>query len=157
MRDIRLLWSKLYNTLFYFPKLKKEVLEAGSIRDKSFTSLEDDKLLKLAYRKIKEKEIYKKLRRKDVILWKVLYLKKLVREIGKCEKCGGHQGGLTIDHIIPNFILKDMGIDPDYHYDERNFRLLCKICNISKSMHLDFTDPRTKPLLLELLKQVVPS
>jgi 5-methylcytosine-specific restriction endonuclease McrA len=158
MRRIRRLIAQWYNRLFYFPKLKQRVLETADLRDKSESGLkaiaDNERLLKLAYRKIKEKEAYKKLRRKDVILWKVLYGKKLALTIGKCEKCGGRNGGLTVDHIIPNSILKDFGVDPELHYDERNLRLLCKCCNSLKSNHLDFSDDRTKPLLLELLLKV---
>lgn len=88
----------------------------------------------------------------DYYVWKSRLLKKLKLEIGMCEKCKRNDLGYTIDHIIPQAILKDMGIEPHKDRNEGNLRLLCQLCNTRKGERLDFTDKRTKPLLLEYLK-----
>jgi 5-methylcytosine-specific restriction endonuclease McrA len=91
---------------------------------------------------------------KDVMAILYLIRERLIREIGRCEKCHTTSFPLTLDHIIPKFVLWDFGINADTYVEEGNFRLLCKPCNMLKSNHLDFTDPRTKPLLLGLLSKI---
>jgi hypothetical protein len=90
---------------------------------------------------------------KQYLLWKAYELRRMKQDIGYCENCGRTEQ-LTIDHIIPQAVLKMMGIDPLEERDLRNFQLLCKICNGNKKNYLDFSNMRTKPLLLEYLKRV---
>lgn len=91
----------------------------------------------------------------DYWKWKAAYLKHLKATIGMCEKCGRTgENHLTIDHIIPQAILKSMGIEAHLDRETKNLRLLCRICNTNKGHFLDFTDKRTKPLLLMYLKMV---
>lgn len=93
-------------------------------------------------------------------LFKRLIRKKLIRENGAvCEKCGRKfnsvkGAGISLDHIIPQSILRDMGFSVEDMCDERNFQLMCQSCNAQKGNSLDFTNPKTKPLLLEYLGRV---
>lgn len=68
----------------------------------------------------------------------------------QCERTK-HQ---TIDHIIPKQILLFFGIDSDRTFMPNNLQILCRICNAFKANRLDFTNPRTKELLQELLNEV---
>lgn len=64
-----------------------------------------------------------------------------------CEKCGRIKN-LTLDHIIPSILLLDMGYkEEELKNPELNWRVLCRICNNLKGMHIDFTDKRTARLL----------
>ena len=73
--------------------------------------------------------------------------------IGKCEDCGRTEM-LTLDHIIPLIILRDFGFNPKKFFDKENLRLICRPCNGIKSGRLDFSDPRTKKLLLKYLEMI---
>lgn len=111
-------------------------------------------LLMQLKREIIEREEQKgRAKKGDVYAWKIIFGNKMKKEVSFCEKCGGKYD-LTLDHIVPNFVLKDMGIDTERYNDERNFRILCKFCNGLKGSHLDFTDLRTKPMLISLLNQI---
>lgn len=90
---------------------------------------------------------------KEYLFWKAHEAKRMKAEIGCCEKCQ-RTDNLTVDHIIPQDVLRMMGIDPEAERDTRNFRLLCKICNGQKANRLDFTDHRTKALLIEYAHRV---
>ena len=74
--------------------------------------------------------------------------KRLIKEDSKCEECGETER-LTIDHIIPCCILRDMGFG--FYEDDENIRLMCETCNDKKSERLDFTEPRNIPLLRRYL------
>lgn len=70
-----------------------------------------------------------------------------------CEQCGETKWKyLNVDHIIPCAMLKDMGID--FYRDDDNIRILCYVCNQKKQARLDFSDPRTIPLLRKYLDEV---
>jgi 5-methylcytosine-specific restriction endonuclease McrA len=56
---------------------------------------------------------------------------------------------LTIDHIIPKAILFTLNL-LDYPGRD-NLELLCKECNTRKASQLDFTNPRTIPMLRKFL------
>ena|SRR3990167_3076594 len=96
---------------------------------------------------IKDEQVSEKLGKKNVILfeqdWKADNSK-------ICEKCGRKEN-LTLDHIIPKQIVIMFGIDLTLHLWRKNFQTLCKICNLFKMGKLDFSNPKTKPLLLELI------
>jgi len=59
---------------------------------------------------------------------------------------------LTVDHIIPMFILKDFGLTLEQMYEKKFLKILCRKCNSMKANHLDLTDSRTKELLYDLLE-----
>ena len=74
---------------------------------------------------------------------------------GICVKCKVRIDKLTVDHIIPVDVLKTLdssGNLVDSWYD--NFELVCAACNSFKANHLDKTNPKTIPLLKELLKRL---
>ena len=75
----------------------------------------------------------------------------LQKRENKCETCGRTEW-LTLDHIIPIQLLKDMGFsDEEMYAEEGLLRLLCRPCNVLKKNHLDFSDKRTVKLLEWLL------
>lgn len=74
-----------------------------------------------------------------------------IKDIGKCERCGNKKN-LTYDHIIPCKILKMFNIDPLREFWEENSQCYCHACNTMKADNLDFSNPKTKELLLTLLK-----
>lgn len=76
-----------------------------------------------------------------------------IKEDSVCEKCGTKEIKLTVDHIVPCSILSDLGIT-DFYEDTDNFQILCIDCNTSKRAHLDFSEPRTKQLLLKYLNLI---
>ena len=70
-----------------------------------------------------------------------------------CFKCPLKKA-LTVDHIIPQSILRNLNIDPKKTYDEDNLQVLCFACNMAKGQQLDFSNPKTKVLLLKYLAQM---
>lgn len=76
-----------------------------------------------------------------------------VKDHPNCEKCGRNQN-LTYDHIIPKSILTNFNIDGTSQFWEENSRTLCFACNTLKANNLDLTTPKTKELLLELIKSL---
>ena len=81
--------------------------------------------------------------------------KDLIAKSPKCRKCGRAER-LTLDHIIPEKILRDFGIDTAVEMLENNYQILCQFCNRFKSDRLDFSIPETKEILLELLNNIYP-
>lgn len=77
---------------------------------------------------------------------------------GKCVRCGRiatePNVQLTLDHIIPEMLLARMGIDVERWWDEDNIQILCRMCNVQKGNQLDFTNPKTKELLLKYLAKI---
>lgn len=73
----------------------------------------------------------------------------------KCTKCGT-KDDLSIDHIIPVRILKEMGFYSIETYNhkkhKRNLTLLCRPCNNKKGDTLDLTDTKIRKLLAWYLK-----
>jgi 5-methylcytosine-specific restriction endonuclease McrA len=83
---------------------------------------------------------------------------KLIQRDGEyCQICKGTTN-LTLDHIIPCAILQFLGIDRaeshKWRYHSQNFQLLCKQCNQLKRDRINWTDPRSKPLLLEYIENL---
>lgn len=76
-----------------------------------------------------------------------------------CEKCKSRKN-LSVDHIVPVSILSDLYLDTekDQHFllynDERNFQVLCKYCNVCKGGRIDIRNPKTIPLLKEILDKI---
>lgn len=79
----------------------------------------------------------------------------LVADAVKCENpvCEETQN-LTVDHIVPMAILQDMGYDRDRYWDEENMQVLCMRCNKYKNNRLDFSNKKTKPILLKYLNEI---
>jgi len=70
-----------------------------------------------------------------------------------CEKCGKWDN-LTLDHIIPVQMIKEMGIEEDKKFMPENYRVLCRICNSFKGNRLDYSEKRTKELLIKYLEAI---
>ena len=67
-----------------------------------------------------------------------------------CNRCR-REKELTIDHIIPQSLLAQMGFDVEKMWDEQNLQILCRYCNTFKGNKLDFADKKTKPLIQKYL------
>lgn len=77
--------------------------------------------------------------------------RRIINENSVCEECEMtyEEVKLTIDHIIPVVVMKELKID--FYSDDDNFRILCRTCNRKKRDQLDFKDERTKKLLIKYL------
>lgn len=78
---------------------------------------------------------------------------KLMLEAPMCIKCG-RTSVLTLDHIVPVAYLADMGHDVLRDIVDDNYQLLCKPCNLFKADRLDFSNPKTKEILIRLLEKL---
>lgn len=78
---------------------------------------------------------------------------KLKEQYGKCAKCERTEN-LTLDHLVPQSLLRDMGVDIEHEIIEDNYQILCRICNQYKSSRLDFANPQTKVVLVRLLERL---
>lgn len=76
------------------------------------------------------------------------YKKRLQRNGGQCQhpRCTTTLN-LTVDHIIPRQLLKCFGMEHFADTDEDNFQVMCKKHNVEKANQLDYTNPKTLPLL----------
>lgn len=85
----------------------------------------------------------------------VITLEELINRDGKhCRRCN-REDWLTIDHVVPVSLIRDMGVSEMESYtDAENLQILCKICNGFKANRLDFSDPRTKSVLMRLLEKL---
>lgn len=118
--------------------------------------LEAKLLAKLEAEVIEEEQFQEKLKKNTKAFMKQ-FKKRLLRNGNRvCESCGRDcsDKNATVDHIVPRSILRSMGFTEKQLCDERNLRLLCVFCNSSKGSNLDFTDYRTKKLMLEYLSDV---
>lgn len=68
-----------------------------------------------------------------------------------CEICGIKED-LTLDHIIPCCILRDLGITNFFEHKE-NLRIVCKYHNLLKKAKIDIEDSRTIPLLKMFIQE----
>lgn len=91
--------------------------------------------------------------RKENIRQRIELRNELIKTIGKCESCG-RSINLTLDDIIPQSLLIQLGIDTEVVFLKENFQLLCYGCNQFKSNRLDFRNPKTKKLLIKYLKDL---
>lgn len=73
---------------------------------------------------------------------------------GVCLKCKNLFTTLTVDHIIPVYLLDSLGIVEGIEEDEENFEMLCKGCNRMKGARVDVFHPRTLPLLKKYVAMV---
>lgn len=106
--------------------------------------------LRAILKQIKEEQTNEGLRRKEVIGLKRLWLENNAKQ---CEKCPRNEK-LTLDHIIPVKIIKEFGIDEEKMFMPENYRVLCGVCNHYKADRLDFSDKRTKELLVKYLEKI---
>src|SRR3990167_10178540 len=99
------------------------------------------------YKEAKQRET---LSEKQKLAFEQRITKLLIEKEGKCVKCG-RTDALTLDHIVPSFLLLCFGIDVKREIIPDNYQILCKSCNHFKSGRLDFSTPKTKEVLLRLL------
>lgn len=72
---------------------------------------------------------------------------------GECSICKKTVKKLTVDHIIPVTIVRNIDLTGEAIYeDEENFELICSPCNSLKSHNLDRKNPKTKKILEKYLK-----
>lgn len=72
-----------------------------------------------------------------------------------CVKCGRFiDGAMTVDHIVPDSILGQLGVDVAVEIDNDNTQLMCRPCNQYKANRLDFTNPKTKEILLKYINKL---
>jgi len=70
-----------------------------------------------------------------------------------CPRCGStHE--ITIDHIVPVSLLEQFGLDIEHLVDDENFELMCRRCNAFKANKLDFSNPKTKRLLIKFVNLI---
>lgn len=106
-------------------------------------------LLALAQKKEREYSYVKS----NVLALKMKFLEE-ARERGQsCERCKGTQE-LTVDHIVPMDFLNNLGYDKLTFWDEENMTILCRRCNGFKGNRLDFSEKKTKKLLLKYLNLI---
>lgn len=75
------------------------------------------------------------------------------RQGGKCAACKKVVKNLTVDHIVPVTIVRNLDLTGEAIYeDEENFELICSPCNSLKGHNLDRKNPKTKRLLEKYLK-----
>lgn len=67
----------------------------------------------------------------------------------RCD-CGSN-AQLTVDHIIPQYFLNDLGLFDEVYEDEENYEIMCRLCNKKKGSHID---PR-HPKVFELLEKYI--
>ena len=70
---------------------------------------------------------------------------------GTCPKCRRNTE-LCVDHIVPVFLLEQLGLFEEITEDEENFELVCYACNQYKGSRLDLTNPKTIILLNKYIR-----
>ena len=76
---------------------------------------------------------------------------KRAKDGGQCNMCDKHTDYLTVDHIVPAFIIEmldETGVA--IYEDERNFQFLCMPCNKFKGNKIDKRNSLTKTILIKL-------
>ena len=72
-----------------------------------------------------------------------------------CTRCGKYVEQLTVDHIVPVALLDMLDTTGLLRYEwEENFEIVCYPCNRFKSARLDLANPKTVPLLKELVNKL---
>ncbi len=73
-------------------------------------------------------------------------LQKQNNKEAECPKCHKIRS-MTVDHIIPAYLLEQLGLHEEAINDEENFEVMCQTCNKFKGARLDMANPKTVPLL----------
>ena len=81
------------------------------------------------------------------------YLQVQIAKGGVCAKCG-RPDMLSLDHIVPDSLLKQFGIDIKRTFWAENIQILCRPCNSFKGNQLDFSVKSTTSLLKKLIEKV---
>ncbi len=85
---------------------------------------------------------------------RILLEQKLFRDLPQqCVQCE-RPDNLTLDHIVPKYILEAFGMDTSTEIIEDNYQILCKVCNKFKSSKLEIRHPKTKEILLRLIEKI---
>lgn len=92
------------------------------------------------------------LSKKQVRALEIAWRAKMIKSGAIC-RCG-RADMLTIDHVVPRVILIEMGFNAEYQWMPENFEVMCRPCNALKSGHLDFSNPKTKKIFTQLLKNL---
>jgi len=73
---------------------------------------------------------------------------------GECKRCHKVFNRLTVDHIIPQVLCRELNAF-EYIYDnEENFNLICMSCNAYKNSKIDITDPVSVKILKEIVNRL---
>lgn len=73
----------------------------------------------------------------------------IFKELPKvCTNCGETKY-LTLDHLVPESLLMDLSV---FDVIEDNYQILCRYCNYKKSNRLDMLNPKTREILLRIIK-----
>jgi hypothetical protein len=73
---------------------------------------------------------------------------------GICGKCGKEFNSLSVEHIIPQYILQQLGLVEEVYEDEENFDLYCLGCNRFKGGRIDMAHPKTVTLLKKYVNKL---
>lgn len=111
-------------------------------------NMDNHEYRELLKRFLEEQEIIKITKRKVFALERAY-----IEIVAKCERCGRTEW-LTYDHLVPRELLMQLGVEVETEYDPENSQCLCRVCNQYKSHRLDFTNPKTKQVLLKYLNRL---
>lgn len=71
----------------------------------------------------------------------------------ECERCHKLRE-ITIDHVIPKHLLEQLGLFDEVVNWTENYELVCLACNRFKGGQIDLANPKTIPLLEEVINRV---
>ena len=78
----------------------------------------------------------------------------IARDGAKCRRCSETRF-LSIEHIVPEWILKQLFASLEELYNDfDNLEILCRFCNQIKNGQLDFSNPKTKIILLKYINKI---
>ena len=60
----------------------------------------------------------------------------------------------TVDHIVPQMLMKMFLRHEDIYEDEENLEFMCKTCNKIKNTNLDYKNPKTISLLKKYIQKL---
>ena len=89
---------------------------------------------------------------KNTKLWE--WQQECLKGDGECFKCKG-KVGLTVDHVVPQSFLEQIGLHEEVYEYQSNFQILCRFCNQAKGNRFELmTNPKTMPLLKEFIARL---
>lgn len=118
--DIKRIDNDLYLCYYCWSSVGETVTNHGgrmTWEERLEVKLQEDRLLEIRREEVRTRNISSELRTK-------IY----ERDKYRCRYCGGYEGGLCIDHIIP--------ISKNGTTEEHNLATSCTSCNLKKSDHL---------------------